>query len=379
MIPDSATITTNKVPSAPHEHPWDVVGPIPEKAAIWQYGYVINGQAVSSTPEDLVRIIESRGAEIQFVWTPETPTAVLPERVPFLVEGFRRSQAKGARNNMLVGGAIAGVGLLVAIGLREWEFVYRGLLVVIGAMFLVEGIWSYWRSRNYTQEDAMSDASTARFASWLKSKGLSGYTITLAACIIVVGVVQVLNPDWLKVAALVKPSVREGEIWRLFSATLMHANFTHFWLNFFGLLHFSRIIEQTLHRAYVPLVFLITGALGSIFSVVLYPNTNSVGASGGLMGLLGFILIGAYFNRTKYPPKYFRQLIRIIVLVGVLGLFGFAFIDNAAHCGGLGGGLALGWLFLRGTRKEKTLQIAGVASALALGLTAAIAIHRLLR
>lgn len=380
----STTITTNSVTNGPaQEHPWDVVGPIPEKAAIWEYGYVINGQAVSSTPDHLVKVVEMRGAEIKFVWTPETPEPVLPERVPFLVEAFRRSQAGEARKAIWIGGAVTAVGVLIAIGLQNWAFIYRGLLVVFGAVFLAEGIWMYARSRNYTPEDAASDASTARFTSWLKSKALSGYTITLGACIIVVGLVQVLNPDWLNIAALVKPAVRNGEIWRLFSATLMHANFTHFWLNFLALLHFSRIVEQTLHRTFVPLVFLITGALGSIFSVVMYPNSTSVGASGGLMGLLGFITMAAYYDRTKYPHKYFRQLIEAIGFTGLFGLFGFAFIDNAAHFGGLVGGLLLGWFFLRGDArrikaKEKLLPIAGVASLLALVLTAVFTIHRML-
>lgn len=382
MQDSSSTITTNSVPGAPaHEHPWDVIGSVPDKTAIWEYGYVINGQAVSSTREHLVEILERRGGEIEFVWTPENPKPVLPERVSFLAEGFRRHYAKAARQRILLGAAITAGGVLIAIGLQDWDLISRGILVVFGGVFLAEGIWMHWRSRHYTQEDAASDASTVRFTSWLKSKSLSGYTITLAGCIIVVGTVQVLNPDWLKVAALVKPEVRDGEIWRLFSATLLHASFTHFWLNFLALLHFSRIVEQTLHRAYVPLVFLISGPLGSIFSVLMYPNTSSVGASGGLMGLLGFITMAAYFDRTKYPPKYFLQLIEVIAFTGVLGLFGFAFIDNAAHLGGLVGGLILGWFLLRKNRKtrEKLLHTAGVASLLGLGLIAVIAIYHLLR
>jgi len=84
------------------------------------------------------------------------------------------------------------------------------------------------RSRQYSLEDAASDASTARFTAWIKKKSLSGYTVTLAACIVVVTAAQIFPEDAIRAAGLVKPAFRNGEIWRLFTATLMHANFTHF-------------------------------------------------------------------------------------------------------------------------------------------------------
>jgi rhomboid protease GluP len=204
----------------------------------------------------------------------------------------------------------------------------------------------------------------------------------LAACIVIVSAAQIFPDDAIKAAGLVKPAVRNGEIWRLFTATLMHANFMHFWLNFLALLHFSRIIEQTVQRAFVPLVFVLAAPVGSIFSVLFYPNTTSIGASGGLMGLLGFITIAAYFDKTRYPPRYLRQMIEAIVLIGVFGLVGFAFVDNAGHFGGLVGGVFLGWLFLTKNEwikeKEKLLELGGATALLALGVISAIAVYRMM-
>ena len=210
---------------------------------------------------------------------------------------------------------------------------------------------------------------------------MSGYTITLMACIIVVSVVQPFAENSIELTGLVKPAVWRGEVWRLLTATLMHASVSHFWMNAVALVYLAKIIEHTLHRAYVPLIFLVTGAIGSVFSVVLYPHTTSVGASGGIMGLLGFITIAAYFDRTKYPPKYLRRMLQAIAITGLLGLFGFAFIDNAAHLGGLVGGLMMGWFWLRRHDPRLTnkglLTFAGIAALVALAATAAMAVYRM--
>lgn len=229
----------------------------------------------------------------------------------------------------------------------------------------------------------MSEISAARFSEWLKKKSLSGYTLTLAACLVIVAVSQALSNFSVEAAGLVKPAVWQGEGWRVFTATLMHAGAGHFLLNFLALVQLAKIIEHTVHRAFVPWVFLFSGAVGSVFSVVLYPNSTSVGASGGLMGLLGFITMAAYFDRTRYPPRYFRLMIEAIVSIGVLGLFGFAFIDNGAHLGGLVCGLWLGWLCFkdnaRWIKQHATLvKVGGAVSLFALTVITAYAVQRLL-
>jgi membrane associated rhomboid family serine protease len=303
--------------------------------------------------------------------------------VPFLLDVSRNNLRRQARNAILIGLALVLLAIAIAVVAHKWSLVYRNLFFVFGAVVLTEGIWQYARLRRYTPEEAASDASTARFAGWIEKKSVSGYTFTLAGCIVVVVIAQALSNFSVDAAGLVKPAVKHGQIWRLFTAMLMHASFVHFWMNFLALLSLARIVERTVERACVPLVFILTGALGNVFSVFLYPNSTSVGASGGLMGLLGFITVAAYFDKTKYPPRYFRLMIQAIISVGLLGLFGFAFIDNAGHLGGLVGGLLLGWLGFRRnerwiTEHERLVKFGGAAAVLALMLTAAFAVYRLI-
>ena len=375
----SATIGSTQ-PSLLQQHQWDLRNVLPAKLEGSEYGYISGDRAFASTREGLIGLVQV-GANISFVWTPDSPEFVYPETVPFLLDALRVDHRKGGRNAIYWGIGLVGIAVLIAFVVQDWRLVYRNLFFVLGAVCLTEGIWAYARSRHYTQMQAMSDRSTTRFGEWLKTKNLSGYSITLLACIVVVAIIQPIAENSIDVAGLVKPAVWNGQIWRLFTATLMHANINHFLMNFLGLVFLSRVIEYTVQRALVPLVFLLTAPVGSIFSVFLYPNSTSIGASGGIMGLLGFITIAAYFDSTRYPPKYFRHLIEAIVSTGVLGLFGFAFIDNGAHLGGLVGGLLLGWLLFRNEQwireKGKLFNYAGVAALLVLGSFAGFAVYRM--
>ena len=379
-----STTSISKVSVASsQQNKWDLVLNVPDKLAEWDYGYVINGEVIGSTREHILELVK-RGEEIRFVWTPEVPEPVFPDRVPFLIDGFRQLMLKEARKAILIGAALLGVAILLAAGLQDWNWMYRNIFFLFGGLAVSEGVWQLARSRHYDQEQALSDGSAVRFAAWLKKKRISGYTFTLAALMVIVGAVQVVTGGSIQVAGLVKPAVWDGEVWRLFTATLMHGNYLHFWMNFLALLHFSKIVEQTVQRPYVPLVFFVTGAIGSFFSVLLYPHTTSVGASGGLMGLLGFITIASYFDKARYPPKYFRQMIETIISVGLFGLIGFAFIDNAAHFGGLIGGLCMGWLLLKkneqsNKKDDNLLKLAGVVALLVLASITAFAVYRMLR
>ena len=364
-------------------HEWDLVGSgIPAKPATSEYGYVIQGRAIGTTREQLVERVQYN-PDITHVWTPDTPEPVEPQKVSFLLDVLRANLRTQARNSILLGLALVAFALMIATIRHDWSLIFINLFFVFGGAAIVEGIWRYVTLRHYAPEEAVSEISAARFSEWLKKKSLSGYTLTLAACLILVAVVQSVSNFSVEAAGLVKPEVWHGQGWRVFTATLMHAGAAHFFLNFLALVQLAKIIEHTVHRVFVPLVFLFSGAVGSVFSVVLYPNSTSVGASGGLMGLLGFITMAAYFDRTRYPPRYFRLMIEAIGFIGVFGLLGFAFIDNGAHLGGLLCGLWIGWLCFKEKGRwikdhEKLIKVGGAVALFAVTVITAYTVQRLL-
>lgn len=356
-----ATVMAESERAPQISHEWELPGWIPDKPAGCDYGFVVKDQAISCSREELISKVAERGVpEIKFVWTPETPHPILPEKVPLLVTAFKQRAVKEARKAIYWGAGFLAFGIVLSLALTSWEMLYRSFLTVLGAVALIGGVWELHSTKHYTQRDAESVASRARFAEWIKSKQITVYTLGVAACIVVVMVAQQISGEKqsIEAAGLVKPAVWQGQVWRLFTGTLMHVNLMHFWMNFFALLQFTRIIEYTINRAYIPIVFLVSATCGSVFSLLLYPNTTSVGASGGLMGLLGFMTIAAYVDKEKYPPKFLRHLLEGIGFVALLGVVGFAVIDNAAHLGGLCGGLLLGWIFLR-RGKAKAVRVSG--------------------
>ena len=140
----------------------------------------------------------------------------------------------------------------------------------------------------------------------------------------------------------VKDAVRHGQVWRLFTAGLLHAGIWHLAGNMAALLALGRMVEILAHWSRLAIVFLVSILAGNLFSLVLLPRTTSIGASGGLMGLLGFLLVLGIRLSRGLPPRFLRSLIGGALWVAATGIIAYALIDNAAHLGGLLAGIGLG-------------------------------------
>ena len=71
------------------------------------------------------------------------------------------------------------------------------------------------------------------------------------------------------------------------------------------------------------------------------PEKASIGASGGVLGLLGFLLIFETLHGELVPRSSRRRLLGALGVTLLVGFIGYQFIDNFAH----GGGLLAGMLY----------------------------------
>lgn len=171
-------------------------------------------------------------------------------------------------------------------------------------------------------------------------------TAALVITFIVVWVATWFDMDHVIVLKFAKMNdkVRAGEVWRLFTASFLHDGTMHIWFNGMALASVGPAIERVYGKAQFLGAFLLGGAVGMAASVLFTPQP-SVGASAGVFALLGVLLAYAVRQRRTLAPHTRRVLvIQVLFVVGLnvaLGVLA-AFIDNAAHLGGLLGGFALG-------------------------------------
>jgi len=128
--------------------------------------------------------------------------------------------------------------------------------------------------------------------------------------------------------------IRKGEYWRLITGGTMHGFNLHLFLNCMALYSLGGAIEFLSNRVHLAIVFFFAVAGGSLASVLFSPDINSVGASGGILGLAGYLTIYGYKRRRLLPPGFLRNMLINVGFVAAIGIIGYQYIDNAAHVGG---------------------------------------------
>jgi membrane associated rhomboid family serine protease len=340
------------------------------------YGYSDGESFIGCTKEQLIDLCKQGGVPaLDFVWTPEHETLVAPGEVDFLLTLHKTNARKRAINGLLLGLGLIGLVILIVIILgRPWWNAFRNLWFVLGAATIVFSIWSILKSRHLTAKDVAERTQAIKFAKWLETKDVV-YTKYLAALLIIVGFAEMIFglKESINAAGLVKPAVWQGEIWRLLTCATLHGSSMHIVVNLQSLWAEGKVIENIAHRAHLPIVFLLSALGGSILSLLLYPDTISIGASGGLMGLIGYQLVLGRRRKEMVPAGFYKSVVVSILGMGVLGIVGFALIDNAAHLGGLLAGAVCGGYLIGKeeaipVKPEKWVELMAYGSLIIIGI-----------
>jgi len=181
--------------------------------------------------------------------------------------------------------------------------------------------------------------------------------VAVFAAMVVSGVspVSPTSPDLIRWGADWGPASLTGQPWRMLTSNYVHIGILHILLNMWCLWQLGVLAELIFGRLTFFCLYTLTGIAGSVLSLIWSPNIVSAGASGAVFGIAGALIAAFYLGKLPYSREALRPTLKSLVLFAVYNLFigaASGFVNNAAHIGGLGMGLALGAVLGRVLTKE---------------------------
>lgn len=213
-----------------------------------------------------------------------------------------------------------------------------------------------WSRPNQMQRRAIR----ARF--WMSQNPRFATNILIALNVLIYLVLAFLSQNVLDISqdALINMGgqvnllVAQGQVWRIFTATFLHASILHIGLNMLSLFFIGPAVELFYGKWRYLVIYLVTGIAGGIASYIMLPqDVLLVGASGSIAGIFG--ALGAFFfvNRRALGAAANAMLGQWLFWLLINVAFGFsdANIGWQAHLGGLVVGLILGVVLLPPLRR----------------------------
>ena len=164
------------------------------------------------------------------------------------------------------------------------------------------------------------------------------------------------------------PAIWNGQIWRLVTANYLHGGIIHLLFNSIALMNLGPLIESAFGWRKLFILYTTTGVAAFVVSTLVFPMRPSIGASGAIFGMLGFVIVYGRYRAGPSARALSEHLMRWLMF-GVIMLF-VPGIDNAAHIGGLITGAVMG-LFMtpEEPRSGAEDRLLWIATGVAIGVT----------
>ncbi len=154
-----------------------------------------------------------------------------------------------------------------------------------------------------------------------------------------------------------------GEVFRILSSGFLHASPLHLLFNMFALYVLGTLLEPAIgHWRFLGIYFaaVLAGSFGAL--LLSGPNEITIGASGGVFGLMGAAFVIA---RNRGVDQIASQ-IGVFVVLNLVFTFAIPGISIGGHIGGLIGGTLAALLVIFAERRAtgtagRVIEVAGIA------------------
>lgn len=161
----------------------------------------------------------------------------------------------------------------------------------------------------------------------------------------------------LQMGAMSYDTVKAGGWYRLVTSLFLHFGLSHLINNMVLLIYVGCELESRIGSVRYLVLYLLSGIAGNVVSLVVtylltfvfpyysYENIYvvSAGASGAIFGVIGALFVVLLKNHTKTENLTPQRLLFLVIITIYCGLTSEG-VDNAAHIGGLFGGIIGGFL-----------------------------------
>ena len=140
--------------------------------------------------------------------------------------------------------------------------------------------------------------------------------------------------------AVYGPAIAEGEWWRLVTGGFLHASIIHIGFNMYLLWILGGALERYAGTGRFLAVYFAALLWGSVGALVLSPDSPTIGASGGVFGLMAAI----YLLERQRGVALLGSSVGMLLLLNLGITFVLPGISIGGHIGGIAGGAAAGFV-----------------------------------
>ncbi len=162
------------------------------------------------------------------------------------------------------------------------------------------------------------------------------------------------------------------DYYRLLTAGFLHDGILHIAFNMVFLYVMGRMLEPVIGHLNFAVVYFVSLLAGSFGALLFQPQGITVGASGACFGVLGALMVVAYYRGISI----WQSGLGLTLVINIVFSLSVAGISIGGHLGGFVGGAICGWLIVQlGERRQMTaLAIAGCLVVAAISVVAGIAV-----
>lgn len=169
--------------------------------------------------------------------------------------------------------------------------------------------------------------------------------------------------------ALFGPLISHGhEYWRLLTSGFLHDGLLHILFNMLFLYFIGIILEPAIGHLNFAVVYFVSLLAGSFGALLFQPDAITVGASGACFGMLGALIVVAYYRGISI----WQSGLGITLVINIVFSLSINGISIGGHLGGLVGGAICGWLIVE-LGERRRMQVAALTCCLLVAVVSVIA------